>query len=132
MAFVIPLVMALASKKLQDDEQKRAYMHQLDQNEAATKMSIDARRASRAGDSGYMQAAMSGAAGYPQMGPSQNGPFIAGVASALMKQRDAPAAASAATANAPSMPTQYNSYQAASKPILANDVPNLYDEEQYA
>lgn len=98
---VLPLVavaMALLSKKLQDEDQKRATIHQINRDEATNSMNIAAQRAGKAGDSGYMQSAMRGAIGFPQGQPSQAGGTIAGVGSALMSQRDQPETPSNTTA----------------------------------
>lgn len=132
---VLPLVMlavALASKKLQDDEQKKAYEHQLNKQLAETTANIQARRAARAGDSGYMQAAAGATAGFPQMGPSQAGGMLSQVGSALMSQKTPPAAVAAPQIRAtPDAYKPVEAYQPITRPLV-NDVPDYkpIDEEE--
>lgn len=93
---VAPLVavaLALLSKKLQDNQQKKAFTHQSNMAEQEALAAIDAQRAARAGDSGYMQAAGRSAINFPRAQPSQSGPFLSSVGSALLQQRDAPSTA---------------------------------------
>lgn len=106
---VLPLIWlaaTLVSKKLQDDQQKRAYLQQIGREEAQTKAAIEARRAARAGDSGYMQAAM-GAAGNFSLPPrSSAGPMLQQVGSALASQRDTPASKAADAAESSRFDTE--------------------------
>lgn len=87
---LIAVAMALLSKKLQDDQQKKKFTHDSMMAQQEANMEIDARRAARAGDSGYMQAAGRAAIGFPRAQPSQAGPTLLGVGQALAAQRDAP------------------------------------------
>jgi glucose dehydrogenase len=84
------LVMALVGAKMQNDKQKAAYRHAQKQQLAGVEQDIAARRASRAGDSGYMQAAMSGMQGGQGMPPSASGPMLASIGSALASQTPEP------------------------------------------
>jgi uncharacterized protein HemY len=98
---VAPLIMLAASlvaKKLQDNDQKNAYMQEMRREEAETQMEIAAQRAHRAGDAGYMQTAARGIVGYSQMPPQKSGQMLAQVGTALASQRDAPETSSNTTA----------------------------------
>lgn len=90
---VAPLIMlaaALVSKKMQDQEQKSVYEEELRREEAAAQARIADRRAQRAGDSGYMQSAANSIGQFSKPQPSNSGPMLAQVGSALMSQRKAP------------------------------------------
>lgn len=110
---VAPLVMlaaALASKLLQDKDQENAYQQQVGRSLAETQANIAARRAARAGDSGYMQAAMGATGNFPRMPESNAGSMLASVGSALLSQREAPESSqpTAAPSNAQAAPLRSN------------------------
>jgi len=89
------LGLALVASKMQNDEARkqhqRAQQQQLDQ----TLASIANKRASRAGDSGYMQTAMSGMDGGPSKPRSVSGPMLTQLGVSLMSQDPEPKAAAA-------------------------------------
>lgn len=84
------LGLALVSAKMQSDEARkqheRAQQQQLDQTLAG----IDAKRASRAGDSGYMQTAISGMDASPSRPKSAAGPMLAQLGTAMLAQSPEP------------------------------------------
>lgn len=86
------IVAALVGRKLQRDEEN-AQRRQASKMQLAKAMeAIAAQRASRAGDSGYMQTGISGFSGMP-MGPRSSGnAMLAQVGSALMSQDAEPSA----------------------------------------
>lgn len=96
---MIPLLaqlgLALLAGKMQKDKQHAELEHATNRHFDDVRASIDARRAARAGDSGYMQAAVGGMRGIPQAGPSAAGPILAGVGQALLNRQDEPEVAHA-------------------------------------
>lgn len=91
---MIPLLaqlgIALVASKMQKDDAERAYQHARGQQLANVQQDIAARRAARAGDSGYMQAALGGIAGGPKRDRGAAARTLMGVGSALLAQRPEP------------------------------------------
>jgi hypothetical protein len=101
---VAPLVMlvaALASKKLQENEEKNVYERELERENASAQARIMAQRAQRAGDSGYMQTAANAISNFSMPGQSNSMGTLSAVGNALMSQRDEP---KQATAESPRVP----------------------------
>lgn len=99
---MIPLLaqvgLALVAAKMQKDDAERAYRYQRGQQLANVQNDIAARRAARAGDSGYMQAALGGIAGGPKRDNSAVGRTLTGVGAALLAQKPEPDAPTPALA----------------------------------
>lgn len=97
---MIPLLLqlgvALAGGIMQKKAQDAALANARHQHEGQIEMDIAAKRAARAGDSGYMQQALGGAAQMPKRPPSVFPGVVSGMAGALMgyKGNDDAAAAS--------------------------------------
>lgn len=79
------LAMSLVSAKMQKDEERKARAHAREMNLSQTLADINARRAARAGDSGYMQQAVGGSV---SQGPQRSsvGPMLAGIGQAILSQ----------------------------------------------
>lgn len=71
MAPLVALGLALVGQKLQNTQQRKAHQRAQEQQLQGTLQDIAGMRASRAGDSGYMQRAMGGMANQP-MAPQPN------------------------------------------------------------
>lgn len=88
---LIALAAALVSKGEQDAAQVKAEQNDIWSKEAATLAAIQAQRAARAGDSGYMQTAARGMTGYPVPEYNMNSSkTLQEVGKALMSQKDQP------------------------------------------
>jgi len=87
---LIALVASLIAQKEQEAEQKRQNNLLSHKAEQDTIRSIEARRAGRAGDSGYMQSAAGDIAQYPQLQKSDSGAMMRQIGGALASQRDEP------------------------------------------
>ena len=85
---MIPLLaqlgIALVGGIMQKKEQEAALENARHQHAGQVEMDIAAKRASRAGDSGYMQQALGGAAQMPKRPPSVMPGVVAGMAGALL------------------------------------------------
>lgn len=111
---IIAIASALLAKQEQDAAQIRAEKHGIDRDEAATLAAIRAQRASRAGDSGYMQTAARGMTGYPVPQPLMSSQMIGEVGKALMSQKDAPKLAdTSANTTAPQLRANEEAYRSA-------------------
>jgi hypothetical protein len=85
---VWPLLAELGVALLKQDAQNREYQDAQRQHGEQTKMDIMGMRASRAGDSGYMQRALGASKSYPH-NPDNGTGLLLGVASGLMAQKGA-------------------------------------------
>ena len=85
---LVALAAALVSKKLQEADERRAFEIQNRKELEATNRAINDRRAQRAGDAGYMQAA--GTREFSLMPESNSNQVIASVGQALMNQKQGP------------------------------------------
>ena len=84
------LGLALVSSKLQRDEAKSSHENAQRKHFASVLADIDAKRAARAGDSGYMQQAVGGMTNTPTAPRGAGRQTLANLGAALMSQRDAP------------------------------------------
>lgn len=97
---MIPLLaqlgIALVGGIMQKKEQEAALANARHQHAGQIEMDIAAKRASRAGDSGYMQQALGGAAQMPKRPPSVFPGVVTGMAGALLGYKEGSKGAAAA------------------------------------
>jgi hypothetical protein len=97
------LGLALLASKMQNDEAKKAHAHAQQQQLDQTLMNIRAKRAARAGDSGYMHTALGGMEGMPKKPKGALGPMLVGMGGALLSQPSEPE-----TAQTPSLADKWS------------------------